>query len=155
MSRHLSPEQISAWALGEHSVEVESHAQSCPACRAELTGLDQALVNFRGSVRGWSEDQLGAELKVNWKRNGVRSWMHSYRLRWAVVVMTLVILVSGSVVVRRNRRLMAEMAATDAALLKQVDADVSRTVPGPMEPLANMILWDDAREKGAGTPKNE
>jgi hypothetical protein len=155
MSRHLSAEQISAWALGEHAPEVESHAQSCPACRAELTGLDQALVNFRGAVRGWSEEQFGGDFSVDWQRNGVRSWMRFNRLRWAVVFMTLCVLVSGSVLLRRHQRIATEMAATDAALLKQVDAEVSRTVPGAMEPLANMILWDEEREEGARTPKNE
>jgi CO/xanthine dehydrogenase Mo-binding subunit len=52
-----------------------------------------------------------------------------------------------------------DSAASDAALLMQVDAEVSRTAPAPMEPLAKLVLWDvSSNPQGARpqqTGKNE
>jgi hypothetical protein len=38
----------------------------------------------------------------------------------------------------------------DAALLSEIDAEVSRTVPGPMEPLAELVLNDISMQHPAG-----
>ena len=38
----------------------------------------------------------------------------------------------------------------DAALLSEIDAEVSRTVPGPMEPLTEFVLSDSSTQHAAG-----
>jgi hypothetical protein len=54
----------------------------------------------------------------------------------------LVILVSASTYWQHSRQQTraAEMARADA-LLVQVDAEISRAVPQPMEPLVNLVTW--------------
>ncbi len=50
-----------------------------------------------------------------------------------------------AVLSRRTQPPSLEPAVTDAALLKQVNSELSRDVPGPMEPLTKLVSWDEAR----------
>jgi len=64
-------------------------------------------------------------------------------LRWALVAAALLLL--SAIPIYRNvqdRQRQAERARADALLLEQVDAEVSRAVPRPMEPLAKLVSWD-------------
>ena len=48
------------------------------------------------------------------------------------------------------------MARADALLLEQVDAEVSRAVPRPMEPLAKLVSWDfSSTDERDGKTRNE
>ena len=135
MNRHLSSEQLSGWFVGERGPEAERHLLDCRACRAEVARLEEVLAEFRGSVRSWSEQQLitGADRR--------RAWPPADNPAWAVAALAIVLIASFSLAwpVRGHRY--AAAAASDAALLSEVDAQVSRTVPGPMDPLARLVSW--------------
>jgi hypothetical protein len=72
-------------------------------------------------------------------------------------------LVLAAVPIYRNaqdRQRQAEIARADALLLEQVDAEVSRAVPRPMEPLVKLVSWDftstDERDENRrDTTRNE
>ena len=59
----------------------------------------------------------------------------------AAVLAALLLVVAASLSWHRAswHRAVPTPAIDDAALLRRVDADVSRTVPGPMEPLAALM----------------
>ena len=64
-------------------------------------------------------------------------------MRWALVAAALLVL--AAIPIYRNaqdRQRQAEIARADALLLEQVDAEVSRAVPRPMEPLVKLVYWD-------------
>jgi hypothetical protein len=142
MNRHLSDRQMSEWALGDRSPEMERHAGDCARCRAELDRAGQALAAFRQSARQWSERELGAGVADAWKTERARPWITFRGLRWACAVTIVILLASVSAVWRSHRPEAADSAAADAMLLKQIDTDVSQAVPDSMQPLMKLVSWN-------------
>ena len=142
MNRHLSERQMSEWALGERSPEMEWHVGDCPSCRAELDRAGQALEAFRQSARHWGEEQLGAGVADAWRIERTRPWIIFRSLRWACAVTIVFFFAGVSVVWRGHRPAAADSAAADAMLLKQIDTDISRAVPDSMQPLLQLVSWN-------------
>lgn len=133
MSSHLSPEQVAKWMTGERSSPEEQHMLECSQCRAEVAHFQAHLAEFGCAVRDWSERHT----VVKSLRNG----RHARPLRWAWVAAAAVLLSSlPSYLAARHRK--AEQARADAMLMEQVDANVSRAIAAPMEPLARLMTWD-------------
>jgi hypothetical protein len=119
--------------------------------------LEQVLVNFRQSVRAWSEAELN-------RPRAVRVTAHSTwrpMLAWALGLVVVSGGVSGGIydhhriMVERQqaaarlaheRQLAEQQKAqeTDENLLANVDTDISRSVPAAMEPLAQLMDDDGA-----------
>jgi predicted anti-sigma-YlaC factor YlaD len=134
--KHLSSEQLSACISGEPDRWIMQHAGNCPACRAELEQMREALSEFRGAVRRWSEYQAQAALAIDPRPPQARSWVAAHQLALALVLAAVCILAS---IVWHG----AENApASDAVLLNQVDAEVSRAVPSSMEPLMKLVAQE-------------
>jgi hypothetical protein len=159
MSQHLSSQQISRWMIGERTPQEEQHARECPECGAELARLEAALALFRGSVRHWSDGQSRA-VPPGAGRIALARRSRTQPIRWASVAAALLVL--AAVPVYRNvqeKQRQAEIARADALLLEQVDAEVSRAVPRPMEPLVKLVSWDfssaDGDENRRDTTRNE
>ena len=154
MSQHLSSQEISQWMIGERTPQQEQHVRQCSQCGAELARLEAALALFRGSVRHWS----GRQSRVPWP---LAPGPRPLPVRWALGAAALLVL--AAVPIYRNaqdRQRQAEIARADALLLEQVDAEVSRAVPRPMEPLVKLVSWDftstDERDENRrDTTRNE
>jgi hypothetical protein len=149
MNRHLSSQDVCAWLSGSHTPELQQHVTGCAVCQAELARLGQALTQFRGTVRHWSEQRPSAPVKLTAPAGAWR------QLRWACAVMAACLLVSLSVLWRTNQPAVGGATAADAALLAQVDQQVSRAVPSPMEPLMNLVSWEGAVQAEPGTVKGK
>ena len=150
MSRHLSSREVSQWIIGERTPQQDQHVRQCPECGAELARMEAALGLFRGSVRHWSEGQSRAEAPAIGSILAARRGSWAQPLRWALVAAMLLVL--AAVPIYRNvqeKRRQAEIAMADALLLEQVDAEVSRAVPRPMEPLVNLVSWDFGSTDGS------
>ncbi|HYL72610.1 MAG TPA: hypothetical protein VEU96_00305 [Bryobacteraceae bacterium] len=154
MNQHLSSEQIARWMTGERTPADEQHARQCRECGAELARMQAALALFRGSVREWSE-QSSVEKQPVWKAEPARRRWGIQPVRWALACVVLLLL--AAIPVYRNaqeKQRQAALAKADAALLEQVDAEISRAVPSTMEPLVKLVAWDPApadREGDSGT----
>ena len=143
MSKHLSSRQISQWMIGERTPQQEQHVRQCSECGAELARLEAALALFRGSVRHWSDQQIRVPRPLTPTRRSRGYPARPQPLRWALGAAALLVL--AAVPIYRNaqdRQRQAEIASADALLLEQVDAEVSRAVPRPMEPLVKLVSWD-------------
>ena len=119
--------------------------------------MEAALALFRGSVRHWSDGHSRAEPPAIGGILPARRGSWAQPLRWALVAATLLVLavvpVYRSV---QDRQRQAEAARADALLLEQVDAEVSRTVPRPMEPLVKLVSWDFSSTDGSdGKSRNK
>ena len=150
MSQHLSSREVSRWMIGERTSRQEQHVRECPECGAELARMEAALALFRGSVRHWSDGQSRAVPPAIGSILSARRGSWAQPLRWALVAATLLVL--AAVPVYRNvqdRQRQAEAAMADALLLEQVDAEVSRAVPRPMEPLVKLVSWDFSSTDGS------
>jgi anti-sigma factor RsiW len=136
MTTHLCSEQLSECALGEPSPDARQHLEDCPACRAELQHFHEVLSGFRRSVRRWSENQANAALAVHARPSESRSWMASHQFVLALLLAAVCMLVSMVWHGGENA------PASDAVLLNQVDAQVSRAVPRSMEPLTKLVAQE-------------
>jgi anti-sigma factor RsiW len=122
--------------LGEPSPAARRHLEDCPACRAELGNFREALGAFRGAVHCWSENQAQAALAVHGSPSESRSWIASHQLALALLLAAVCILTS--ILWRPG----ANAPSSDAVLLNQVDAQVSRAVPRSMEPLTKLVAQE-------------
>jgi len=144
---HLSPEQISAWAMGERAPETLEHVRACWSCLAALEEFGETLAQFRLAVHETAAEQQ----PTVWELKPARPRIF-WRLSAACATIAIVLATSrlGTVPERRSQ----DSAAADVALLKQIDSDVSQMVPDSMEPLMRLVAWDTTTAaKGSGRVK--
>lgn len=152
MNRHLSSRQFSRWMIGEHTSPEEHHVRECPECSAELARLEASLSLFRGSVRQWSDRQSSGPDPGAWKIERARTGFIGQPRLWALV--TAMVLMLAVVPIYRDaqdKQRKAALAQSDAVLMEQVDLQLSRAVPTPMEPLVKLVPWsseDNSTEEG-------
>jgi hypothetical protein len=131
VNRHLTPEEISARVAGERKPALEGHLAECGECQAAVERLDRALARFGGAVKQWSAREFAGTRPFQLPSRSLTG----FGLRFAAAVAMVVVAVA--VPVYRERRA-ADLAQQDEALLQEVQADISRSVPLPMETLANL-----------------
>jgi sRNA-binding protein len=130
-----------------------------PGADAHDMELDEALKNFRATMRAWSEAELSRPRAAKTVRQ--RSWRLA--AGWALGCALVAGGVSGGVYERHHRqeaaraaaearaaeqqRLAAEQQAreTEEDLLAKVDSDIAREVPSAMEPLAQLMGEDESK----------
>ena len=141
MNRHLTSDQIDGWLAGDRSPDVERHLHLCNACADELSRSTETLALFRGAVRSWSADQ-SKELtgQARGPRPSSPSALHWWRIGLAFAAMLVLLVVP----ILRHRHAV-EMAKKDDLLLRQVDQEISRSVPAPMQSMAKLIPGDLSR----------
>jgi len=136
MSQHLSSQQISMWMAGERTPEAELHVRECADCAAELDAFARDLALFRDAVRQWQVPQPVLRPARVWP------------MRLALTVATLLLVALIPVYRFAHPKAHPQLTAADAALLEQVDVEVSRAVPRPMEPLLELA-------SAVGEPNND
>ena len=149
MSAHLSSEQISRWLAGNCTPDADQHLRECPQCVAETARLKRLLAEFRSSVIARSALEKGAEAPERWAPPEHRRRFTSGAPRWKLAAAALAIAILVPICKNSGeRRRDAEAFQADVQLWEAVNAQVSRSVPMPLEPLMKLVAWDpDAVEK--------
>ncbi len=146
MSQHLSSEQIDAWVIGERMPEVSRHLETCAACAGEVGRITGALNLFESAVRSWAQEQP-ASLRV--LRENTTPYFNSWRVGLACALLMLLLISSPFFIDRHTSRETAATASRtamqDEMLLRQVQLEISQSVPTPMEPLARLMPNDYTR----------
>jgi anti-sigma factor RsiW len=153
MSRHLSSEQLSRWAMGERSSQDEQHLRDCPLCGAEVARFDATLAHFRGSLRDWSQTASAGTKPIAIPPEHRAPW-RLWTLRGMALAAAL--LIAAWIPVHhawQHPNGGSTGSAFDAQLLEEVDAGVSRTVPQSMEPLLQLVAWDS--NSGTGVTEKD
>jgi hypothetical protein len=130
---HLSAEQIAQWAAGERTADAELHMAACPRCRGEVSEIEDVLAQFRSSARS--------------VESPIPALAPSHRMMWprlVAVAAAAALLVAAPVYREHRQRERAARDRQDAQLLQQVDAEISRAVPGSMDPLVSLVSWNSA-----------
>ena len=140
---HLDSDQISAWLIGERTPERTAHVNECAACRAEIARLESAVTSFRESVERWSERQ--PVHRAVWSAPS-----RGFAWRWAAVAAMFLLLV-GIPAYRmqesKNQEMAERQAREDAALMEAVNNGIARSVPQTLQPLNNMVSWENASQE--------
>jgi len=138
MTTHLSSDQISRLMIGEGDPHEKLHARECSVCSEELIRLQETLAVFRGSVERWADHSGGARGPECVFSTSTRSASRNRPLAWALAAV-LVVLVSIPFYKNFTDHGQEAQAVEDAVLLEQVNAQLSRVVPEPMEPFMNFV----------------
>ena len=147
MNQHLSAQDISAWLAGDRTQEHDRHVRECAECQAALDGRVRSLARFSGALKDWSSQQFPPVRPIRERRYGFGG------LRLAAATLALAVLAAIPVHLRhRAAERDAEIARQDEALLQQVQTEVSRSVPEPMEPLTS--LWTTNTRTTNGTTES-
>jgi hypothetical protein len=142
---HLSADQLSEWTLGERTASSAQHVASCPLCQSKIEQFEEALGGFRKSVRAWSENEFVNQPPLAWPDKPVR-W--NWRPLAAIAAVGLMIALLLTTFARHETRPLTASSVSiseDAALLSQIDQEVSRTIPAAMDPLSALVAGDGAR----------
>jgi len=160
MRRHLQEEDLCRWIAGDRSHEAEQHLESCAQCRSHIARMSEVLGGFHTSVRDRGQRRLAeyGPFPPGAARVAIRAGLGWGRLPVAALVTLFVALAAWLPWQASRSSRLAEgpeasvHAADDAALLRRVDAEVSRAVPIPMEPLAALIKWQPEPQPGTQGP---
>jgi hypothetical protein len=149
MRVHLSSEQISRWMAGDRTPDADQHLRECARRAAETARLKTLLAEFRSSVIAWSALQKGAEAPERWTPLEHRRGFARGVLRWKLAAAALAIAIVVPICKNSSdRRRETEAFEADVQLWEEVNAQVSRSVPAPLEPLMKLVVWEpDAVEK--------
>ena len=134
MNRHLTATEISAWLAGERTPEHEQHVAECRECTAAVDRMDRTLARFGGALRDWGAREFETVRPV---AAPSPKTLGNATLWLRVATVTAALSLAAGVPLWRQHRA-AEIAQQDEALLQQVQSDISRSVPLPMEKLANL-----------------
>lgn len=144
MTKHLSPDQISAWLADERTEEMEQHVANCAECQAELAAFEGTLSEFRKSAETWAEHQCPPHFATihHIRRAPYRSALRSLSL----VIATAVICILAFVGVLHHPAASpaAQTQLSDAALLQQVNSQLSQNVPSSLTPLDSFVSWENS-----------
>ena len=139
MSGHLSSVEISEWLAGIRASDAERHLAECAVCAAELERAGEPLARFGAATRAW----CAAETPVPRLGSGgsaVRRRQRFMTMRVALAAAAALLLVAAPVYRQHQRAI--EMARQDEALLEQVQTEISRSAPEPMQPLEKLVAWN-------------
>jgi hypothetical protein len=162
MNQHLTEQQILEWVAGTATADSLCHAGQCAECGAEVNRLEGAVRGFAVAVR----QAAGRPAPhIDWAAAGRSeppvAWVPGWRLALAALLLVLLAApimfhfnfylnnVDNTVnTTAHSRQQQLERERTDAALLEQVDAAVSRPVPQPIEPLVQLVAWGSQTNSG-------
>jgi hypothetical protein len=138
MSGHLSSVEISEWLAGIRASRSERHLAECAGCAAEMERASEPLARFGAATRAW----CAAETPV--PRLGSVASAVSRRRRFTTMRVALAVAVALLVAapVYRQHQHTIETARQDEALLEQVQTEISRSAPEPMQPLEKLVAWN-------------
>ena len=137
MRTHLSAHEVDAWIIGESTSQLADHVRECPDCAAEVERAAGPLLLFGGAVRAFGQQQMRP--MGHWTNARNSGWTGLFRFGMAVAVAAMMLLVAVPVY-RHGQN--TRQAVQDEALLRQVQSELQKSVPAPMEPLAKLMPSD-------------
>jgi predicted anti-sigma-YlaC factor YlaD len=159
MGEHFTDGQVAEWVAGERVPEREAHLQDCPVCRSQVESFQAALTGFGASMRAWSETQyVAAEASVKARSSvrpvALRGSVYAAAALAALCLVAVLVMFHG-VLLRQGAPVDTRSSLTDAVLLRQIDTEVSQTVPDAMEPLTELVSWDSPAEEGSQSKQTQ
>jgi anti-sigma factor RsiW len=159
MGEHFTDGQIAEWVAGERVPEREAHLHDCPACRSQVEDFQAALTGFGASMRAWSDTQYtAAKTSVKARSSArpvvLRGSLYAAAALAAVCLVAVLVMFHGALL-RQGASVDTHGSVTDAVLLRQIDTEVSQTVPHAMEPLTELVSWDSPAEESAQTKQTQ
>lgn len=144
MTPHLTEAQFADAVIAPQCYGADSapgqHLASCADCRDHIAALGQPIALFRSAASSFAEREL-ARLPASPSRSSASSALRPAWLAFAAMAL-LVALLAPAMRQRHSAPAPAavsahDQAASDEALLREIDQDIAASVPSPMQPLAD------------------
>lgn len=134
MSQHLSEKEFAVAVVKGLAPEERRHVADCSQCASELEVFEGTVRSFRSSYRELVDAQLAGGVRLPVPERAHRP-IGLWGLAAAMIAMVIAIpaFYDNVVPTRVAGESSADMDAD--ALMKSIQAHLSRTVPGPMEPM--------------------
>jgi hypothetical protein len=155
MSNHLSQEQFAKCIAGQPSRAELQHIGECPECSAEIERVGAALSQFLSAVRHRIDDRLASHpAEITPLKPLKDAKAGTPILRWGLVTTAIVVAAVLPFFISENKlreaSAPAAMEATADAIMNRVNSHLSRTLPGPMEPMMSLIPREELMNKPGG-----
>ena len=153
MTLHLSTEELFECMAAGATEGHKEHLAACERCATELQRNERITQGARSAVAKWAESLQGSDAAFL-KQMGDRERRHG-QLRFAQLsaAILLSLVVPAAVVERRRSEQQRHQA--DEVLLRQVDQEISKTVPTAMQPLTSLGAWQDETTGSTQQEQNE
>ena len=136
MNQHLSEKEFAVAIVNGLTPQQDQHVGECSRCAAELESFSRTMSSFRGSFRKLIDDGVARAATSSMRRpQATRRPVGLWGLAAAMIAMVIAIPVFYDTVA--PSRVAGERPAdtNPDELMKSIQAHLSRTVPGPMEPM--------------------
>jgi hypothetical protein len=159
MKEHLTSNDILQCLIEGPAPDAQEHLRECGRCRTTLAEAQAPLSVFRWAVVAWSEAQSAKPVResTRWavlrERLNFMNWVPAFGVAAAIAVLAAFLVRTPAI---PKAPAPAPVQISDGALIEQVDAEVSETVPDAMAPLTDLVAWDSgqaADEKSGGAKK--
>jgi anti-sigma factor RsiW len=136
MKQHLSEKELAVGIVRGFSPRERQHLADCSQCVAELETFQRTVASFRSSFRELVDAQpaRGVLLPTNATKHAHRP-IGLWGLAAAMVVMVFAVPAFHDNVVQSRLTEESSADTNPDMLMKSIHAHLSRTVPGPMEPI--------------------
>ncbi len=132
MMAHLDDQELADWLAGEGSAVACEHLYACDACRQEAQALEATLGSFREVMR--TATRLPRPLAA--PSPARRGWQ-------AQLAAAALLLMAGglwlSTPAHPTRPPVVVQQDADDLLLREIDAEVQRSVPEALEPVSVLV----------------
>jgi anti-sigma factor RsiW len=136
MNQHLSEKEFAVAIVNGFTPQESQHVANCSQCAAELEAFQGTVASFRSSFRELVDAQLvsGVSLSAAVPQRVPRP-IGLWGLAAAMIAMVIAVPVFHDNVVQSRRSGESSADTNPDALMRSIQAHLSRTVPGPMEPI--------------------
>jgi hypothetical protein len=136
VSQHLSEKGFAVAIVNGLTPQERQHVANCSQCAAELEAFQGTVASFRSSFRELVEAQLACGVRLS---AAVPQRVHRpiglWGLAAAMIAMVIAIPAFHDNVVETRWSSESPADANPDALMRSIQTHLSRTVPGPMEPI--------------------
>jgi predicted anti-sigma-YlaC factor YlaD len=137
MKQHLSGDQVLEWVMGLRDAECEAHVRGCRECVEAIGTVAGPLRLFGAAARELSSERPE---RVETGLDTARRSAGATGFWWPVAALAAALLIFALLPGRQ-----AEVS--DEVLLQHVEYELSESVPGPMEPLASLMVNETGRTR--------
>jgi hypothetical protein len=136
MNQHLSEKEFALAIVKGFTPQQHQHVGECSQCAAEMEGFSRTMNSFRYSFRELIDAELarGVHLSARTPQAAHRP-LGLWVLAAAMIAMVIAVPAFYDNVVPSRVAGDSSADTNPDALMKSIQAHLSRTVPGPMEPM--------------------